>query len=257
MKTILVTFLIALLAASKVHSDGHEKKQSASAPFNMQVNVCTLKPKKTMSDYEKVFNAYVDWAKANEVDVYNARQMPLMTHADIQNPDTYEFLDIMVSSYERQGKGWDLWLTTKEGQKLNAQWQSVADCYVKMASGVLLHSTEALDTDDERVVTWNWCNAKPGVGIEQLMAKHLQIASTIPAESPLMAWATIVPNVGTARAPGEFAHIVAYADMKAYMSLREYRAKGGWRDLRDYYASYADCSGEALNTETVIHRPSL
>ena len=113
MKTILVTFLIALLAASKVHSDGHEKKQSASAPFNMQVNVCTLKPKKTMSDYEKVFNAYVDWAKANEVDVYNARQMPLMTHADIQNPDTYEFLDIMVSPYERQGKGWDLCLTQK------------------------------------------------------------------------------------------------------------------------------------------------
>ena len=48
-----------------------------------------------------------------------------------------------------------------------------------------------------------------------------------------------------------------YADMKKYMSLREYRAKGGWRDLRDYYASYADWSGEALNTETVIHRPSL
>ena len=141
MKNSLVASFIALLAASQVHSDGHEKKQSASVPFNMQVNVCTLKPKKTMSDYEKVFNAYVDWAKANEVDVYNARQMPLMTHADIQNPDTYEFLDIMVSSYERQGKGWDLWLTTKEGQKLNAQWQSVADCYVKMASGVLLHST--------------------------------------------------------------------------------------------------------------------
>jgi hypothetical protein len=32
-------------------------------------------------------------------------------------------------------------------------------------------------------------------------------------------------------------------------------AQGGWRGLREYYQNYADCTGEQLNIETVLHRP--
>ena len=210
-----------------------------------------------MANYEKVFNAYVKWAEKNSVDVYNARQVPLFSHADSQNPETYEFLDILAADFERQGKGWDLWLNTPEGQKLNAQWQSVANCHVKLGTVMMLYYTEAMETDDERLVTWNWCSAKEGVGAEQLMSKHKQVASTITDDAPFIGWAAMVPTVGGANTPGDFAHVVIYPDMQSFMAWREYSANGGWRGLRDYYASYADCHGESLNIETVIHRPAI
>ena len=42
--------------------------------------------------------------------------------------------------------------------------------------------------------------------------------------------------------------------MQGFMRMRRFIAKGGWRNMRDYL-SYADCHGEALNLETVVHRP--
>jgi hypothetical protein len=43
--------------------------------------------------------------------------------------------------------------------------------------------------------------------------------------------------------------------MESFMSRRSLIANGGWKMTRDYYNLYADCSGEMLNTEMVLHRP--
>tara|TARA_B100000767_G_C19689283_1_gene503231 strand:- start:167 stop:937 length:771 start_codon:yes stop_codon:yes gene_type:complete len=254
MKKLFVTLSILLISSLSV-ADGHQAKSAGAAPFSVQVNVCSLKSGKSMANYEKVFNAYVKWAKKNDVDLFNARQMPLFSHADSQHPDGYDFIDILASeSFDRQGKGWDLWLNSAEGRKLATQWQAVANCHVKLGSGMLLYGTEALDTDDERVVSWNWCSAKEGIAVEQLMIKHAQVAATIPDNAPMIGWVVLVPTVGGAHAPGDFAHLTVYPDMQAFMRMREYNAKGGWRNIRDY-SSYADCHGEALNVETIVHRP--
>jgi hypothetical protein len=142
--------------------------------------------------------------------------MPLVSHADSQHPDEYDFIDILASeSFDRQGKGWDLWLNTPGGRKLGAQLQAVADCHVKLGSGMLLHGTKALDTDDERVVSWNGCSAKEGRAVELLMMKHAQAAATIRDNAPMIGWAVLVPTVGAAYAPGDFAHLTVYQICRA------------------------------------------
>ena len=98
------------------------------------------------------------------------------------------------------------------------------------------------------------CKAK--VGFEQLSEKHAEYVAEI-SEDPngLIGWALMFPHTGAADAPGDFAHLAIYPDLESFMARRAMEAQGGWRGLREYYQNYADCSGEQLNTETVLHRP--
>lgn len=252
----LMCVLLAFCITPIAFADHHGSESSAAEPFSVQVNLCTLKQSKDMRDYEKVFNAYVDWAQENNVDLFNARQTPLFTHADAANPLGYEFFDLLAGPFARQGKGWDLWMTTPEGQKLAAKWNEVADCNVRFGTGNVMFSKPEMETDNDRIISWNWCAVNEGVKVEQVMAAHAQRAASITDEAPMIGWVTLVPTVGAANIPGDFAHLVIYPDMESYMRVREYNAKGGWKNMRDYSA-LATCSGEAVNAETVLHRPSV
>ena len=252
----LVCALLTVCLSQIVSADDHTSDSTSAEPlpFSIQVNVCSLKAGKSMKNYEKVFNAYLDWAKENDVDAFTVRQEPLFSHANSANPQGYDFLDMFVSPFSRWGKSWDLWLSTSEGQKLSAKWRETADCDVKLATGVALFMTPEMNSDDNRFVSWNWCSLNDGVEVEELMAAHASIAASITDEAPFIGWATLVPTVGGANAPGDFAHLAVYPDMESYMRMREFNAKGGWKNMRDYYA-LASCSGEAVNVETVLHRP--
>tara|TARA_B100000767_G_scaffold7367_1_gene7285 strand:- start:607 stop:1380 length:774 start_codon:yes stop_codon:yes gene_type:complete len=252
----LIYVLLAFFITQMAFADHHGSEPSTAEPFSVQVNLCTLKQSKNMRNYDKVFNAYVDWAQENNVDLFNARQTPLFTHADATNPLGYEFFDLLAGPFARQGKGWDLWMTTPEGQKLAAKWNEVADCNVRFGTGTVMFSKPEMETDNDRIISWNWCTVNEGVKVEQVMAAHAQAAASIADEAPMIGWVTLVPTVGAANIPGDFAHLVAYPDMESYMRMREYNAKGGWKNMRDYSA-LATCAGEAVNAETVIHRPSV
>ena len=114
----------------------------------------------------------------------------------------------------------------------------------------------ALNEDDDRVVTWNWCTRKEGVSADQLMAKHQSYAASIEDDEPAIGWAILVPRLGAANAPGQFAHIMVYRDFEGLMKAQQNLSDGGWRDRQDYYASYANCNGESVRTETIMRRPS-
>ena len=71
----------------------------------------------------------------------------------------------------------------------------------------------------------------------------------------MIGWALMFPHTGGADSPGEFAHLAIYPDIESFMKRRKMEANGGWRGLREYYQTYADCSGEQLMSETVMLRP--
>jgi hypothetical protein len=140
---------------------------------------------------------------------------------------------------------------------LNEQWQSLAMCHVKQAHGFMLYADqEQMASDDERYVTWNWCTRKEGVTFEEISAKHAEYAADMQEDSGgIIGWLVMLPHTGGADAAGEFAHVAVYPDMETFMARRSMLANGGWQVTRDYFNLYADCTGEMLNTESVLYRP--
>ena len=252
----LGSILLSIFAVPMTMADDHMLNgMNVNKPFNVQANLCKLNAGVTLDDYQDMIEDYFDWAEKYDVDPVFVRQFPLFSHQNMRRPWPYDFVEFLASDYEPWGKGWDLWLTSEDGMALNKRWQSLATCHVKQSNGrVLYANTTALESDDERYVAWNWCTRK--VGVEQLQQKHAEYVAELTRDSNgMIAWALMIPHTGTADAPGDFAHLAVYPDLESFMKRRAMEANGGWRDLREYYQNYAECNGEELYTETVLHRP--
>ncbi|MEC7831087.1 MAG: hypothetical protein VX812_04900 [Pseudomonadota bacterium] len=257
MKKIILfinVFMFLTFSSHLAYADDHS--QELPNVSNIQVNVCKLNDGVTLDQYNLVTNDYIKWSKKNNVETFYVRHFPLFSHASTGNPPTFDFLEILGSSHETSGKAWDLWLNTKEGQKLNARWQEVADCYPKMGTGVTLWSDQkALANADKRVVTWNWCSLNDGVSAEEIVAKHTDMAKNLEGnDQGIIGWAGIIPRLGRASAPGDFTHIIIFPDIKAAMKHQKTIAQGGWKHYRDYEKHYASCTGEELYNVEVLNR---
>ena len=255
-KVWLLAMSVTFFAITSALADDHMLNGlNIQKPFNVQANLCKLNPGVSIEDYDELVEDYFDWAEAEDVEPVFVRQFPLFSHANLRYPFEYDFVEFLASDYERWGKSWDRWLGSEKGKALNARWQSLAMCHVKQAHAVLLYADqEALENDDERYVSWNWCT--PKVGFEQLQQKHSEYVKMMANDSGgIIGWVLFFPHTGGANAPGEFAHLAIYPDVESFMKRRSMEAGGGWRGLREYYQNYADCGGEELNIETVMHRP--
>ena len=254
----LATMLLAVFANPAALADNHMIDNiNVQQPFNIQANLCKLNPGVSLDDYQEMIDDYFDWAKENDVDPVFVRQFPLFSHENLARPWPYDFVEFLVSDYQRWGKAWDLWLTSKDGMALNERWQSLAMCHVKQAHAFMLYADqEQMASDDERYVTWNWCTRKEGVTFEEISAKHAEYAADMQEDSGgIIGWVVMLPHTGGADAAGEFAHVAIYPDMESFMARRSMLANGGWQVTRDYFNLYADCTGEMLNTESVLYRP--
>ena len=225
------------------------------APMNVQTQLCTLKPGKTMAQYNRLNDKYVAWSKKNGVETTFVRSMPFITHRNPNNRSKTEFVEFLVSDHATSGKAWDLWLSTPEGQKLNEEWQSIAQCDMKMATlNTQWANVDALNSDDSRFAMWNWCTRKEGVSVDSLIAKHAAIAKDYPDGVSNIGWFTYMPILGGANAPGTFANIIVFPDMAGLMAHKQWLSEGGWKVRYDYY-NYVDCAGDYVMTEEVLHRP--
>ena len=226
------------------------------APMNAQTQLCTLKPGKTMAQYNRLNDKYIAWSKKNEVETTLVRSIPFITHGNPNNRSKTEFVEFLVSDHETSGKAWDLWLSTPEGQKLNEEWQSIAQCDMKMATlNTQWANVDALNSDDSRFAMWNWCARKEGVSVDSLIAKHAAIAKDYPEGVSNIGWFTYLPILGGANAPGTFANIIVFPDMAGLMEHKQWLSEGGWKVRYDYY-NYVDCAGDYVMIEEVLHRPS-
>ena len=249
---------ILTFGSAGVLADDHEMfagDMDPAEPMSVQAQICNLNDGVSLSDYNKVTEQYKKWAKKNDAEVALFRQFPMMTHNNPSNPYPADFVEFLVTDFENAGTSWDKWMTTKGGQKLAAEWQAVGTCHIKM--GALFTQwadVEAINTDNDRIVTWNWCTRRDGVTHDDLNKAHTAFVEENPEGLGNIGWFTLYPNIGGADAAGEFAHIVVYPNMEGLMEHQEWFAKGGWRGRMDYY-QMADCTGEAVMTEQVLGRP--
>ena len=174
----LAVMLLAVFANPAAQADDHMIDNiNVQQPFNIQANLCKLNAGVDLDDYQEMIDDYFEWAKENDVDPVFVRQFPLFSHQNLSRPWPYDFVEFLVSDYQRWGKAWDLWLTSQDGMALNERWQSLAMCHVKQAHAFMLYADqEQMATDDERYVTWNWCTRKEGVTFEEISAKHAEYA---------------------------------------------------------------------------------
>ncbi|TNF84301.1 MAG: hypothetical protein EP301_10845 [Gammaproteobacteria bacterium] len=256
MKLILtvlgILFGSMALAAESTYSGINLNQANA-----VQMQLCTLKPGKSMANYERVVNNYIEWSEENDVEVFFIRAMPLFVSANPNGGPQFDFMEILISPFDVSGNGWSKWLGTEEGQKLNEQWQDTADCRVSMNSGrIHVIDEQALANTDERAMTFNWCSRNEGVSVEQLVAKHAQMASGWTTASPVKAWLTMVPGLGSRNTPGDFAHILSFDSVNSLMAWQNEQAnEEGWRNRMDYETSYAACTGDNAYYGRVLNRP--
>jgi hypothetical protein len=224
---------------------------------SLQMQLCSLKPGKSMANYSKVVDSYIKWSKENDVEVFVLRAMPMFVSQPPNANMGFDFLEMLMGPYDVSGRGWTKWLTSEEGQKLNAQWQDAADCRVVLNPAVMqVIDQTALNARDDRVMVMNWCTRKDGVTWDQLEAKHQQVAAGWTADSPLKAWGVMYPSLGMRDAPGEFANILSFEDANGLMAWQNNLANnGGWRMREDYMTSYASCSGDNVYYAEVLNRP--
>ena len=257
-KTVLIALISMSLIASLAKADDHETFTGGldpNAPINVQVQVCNLNPGKTQAQYDRMVNKYFAWAKKYDVETTFVRLNSFLTHANPNNPNNYDFIELLGSDFETSGKAWDLWMSTPDGQKLNEEWVSLASCDIKMAAlNTQWAKIDELNSDDDRIAVWNWCSAKDGVSTEQLIAKHAALAEEYSDGLGNIGWFTFYPIIGGANAAGDFAHITVFPDMKGLMEHQEWFASGGWRARSDYY-TYAECQGDQAFVETIMNRP--
>lgn len=224
---------------------------------SVQMQLCTLKPGKSMENYDRVIRDYVTWSKENDVEVFFMRATPLFMSAPQNGQPSIDFFEMLVAPFSVAGNGWDKWLTTEESQKLNARWQDTAECRVTMNAGFIMAlDREALSARDDRVMTFNWCTRNEGVSVDQLQAKHQQMAATWNTDSPVKAWTILAPSLGSRNMPGAFAHLLSFEDVNGLMAWENTKANDeGWRTRMDYETSYAGCVGENVYHMQVLNRP--
>jgi hypothetical protein len=252
-------FSLALLVSGSIFADGHEIKRVAgldlSQSNSLQMQLCSLKPGKKMKDYEASFDAYIAWSKKQGVETFALRLLPMYVTQPNNQPG-YDWIELLAAPFEVSGEGWDKWLTTKEGQALNANWQSIADCRVSLNPIHTLYVDNTITAKDTRIVTMDWCSRLPGVSYDHIQEKHDSMLANRAPNSPVSAWSIVYKGLGMRNAPGEYMHMLSFANnagLNAYMN--NYANNEGWRQREAYQTSYASCSGQNVYFAEVLNRP--
>lgn len=256
MGRILLSFmaLVAIISStSNLKADDH-----LDGPINLQVNVCKLNEGRSIAQYNKAQNAYIKWSKKNDVEVYVARHTPVFSHDDFMNDRGFDFIEILGGSHKVSGKAWDKWLGTKEGQKLAADWQKNATCYVKWGHSYPVYlNEEEIESSSDRYVSWNWCSINDGISYDDLQGQHDLMVDELKKDSNgIMGWFVMAPQTGAAHAPGDFVHLAVFKNIENFMEYKESFANGGWRGYREYNETYASCIGEELYSEKILNNPN-
>ena len=195
-----------LLFSGSVVADDQVTKRVAGLDLSqgnsLQMQLCSLKPGKKMKDYKANFDAYVDWSKKQGVETFALRLTP-MYHSQPNNQSGYEWIELLAAPFEVSGEAWDKWQTTKEGQALNEDWQSIADCSVSLNPIFTLFADETITAKDTRIITMDWCSRLPGVSYDHLQEKHDGMLANRSPDSPVKAWSIMYTGLGMRNAPGD------------------------------------------------------
>ena len=252
----LFTLFGAAVTMSTNAQAGHHDQSEANAMGNgtieaAQLTLCTLNSGKTLKDVEKLIPSI----RAFQTEIGLNSFFGLMTPLFVSRQSTIDFILADFAAFDELAAAWDQFLVSSSGAKVQASLDKIAICNRSLHR--YYHQYTKYSDDDRRVLSFNWCSKKESVSMESLMAKHRSFAD--PANPHILHWGIAAPawGVRTGDLQGEFAHLVGYADMTAALADQsDIASKGGWKERRDYFSSYANCSGENLWKFDIANIPS-
>lgn len=247
MKKIITLFLfyLGLQASSSAFADDHSEGNwivDIGEGVAHMAHICTLKSDATMNDISKIDKKLHKFMDDENIRGFRQILLPLMAVGA-----TYDYIAFDFMDWEELGNEWDLYLGSKTGSAIASEYDKVEDCDALVSAVFPLLRRPEISSDDSRIVTVEWCTRKDGVSADQLNAEHRAIAAEN-ADNELVGWWGVgYPMAGVRDGvfPGDFYHLVNYTDMKTFAAAKNAIAnEEGWRARADYYASYADCTGE-------------
>ena len=245
---------LALLGPAAIVS-AKQAETDYSPIVSLQVNMCYLHEDSDWKDVEALDDSYHVWMKKNGVERIVVRQTPLMFAG---RPERPLYLDFHIGSHQTTGKAWKLWRTTTEGQSMNEEWGRIADCRVMMTTMYRKYIGTVAETGQQRVLEINWCSKNKDKSWQQLAARHIVPEGEAPGGGNAVFWGVMVPQIGGHDMPGDFAHLMTYPDMEAFMAKQAWfdLEKGGER-YQDYNSSYASCRGSNLFSEEILYMTDI
>ena len=196
-------------------------------------------------------HAYFD---SNETPMFRSRLVPLFNAQESQ----LDYVVFEADTYEVFGDDWNGYLTTAEGKALEEAMVEVSTCRSMVSPLYPMYRRDAVLTDDERIVTVNWCTRNSSVSRDALAQRHREFRDNM-GDSEAIFWGIGWPSLGVRDGtfPGQFYHLLVYPDMRA-LAKRESRMAndGGWEMRADYNDNFASCSGEIVLSEKVLRRHS-
>tara|TARA_B100000405_G_scaffold217224_1_gene153734 strand:- start:583 stop:1347 length:765 start_codon:yes stop_codon:yes gene_type:complete len=251
----LITSAITLAFSVTSIADDHKPDWAVEIgnAVAQTVWLCDLINGSTMEDVTRIdkrLHKYLD-----------THQLRIKRDIILPSLDTYSGYDygaLEWATWDEWGRAQDIFSTTEEGQSIAAAYGEIEKCNRWEASVYPIMRDASVMQDATTVATVNWCKRRPGVSTDQLISKHSEIVSRIKDTHPAVWWGVAYPELGVqqGQAPGDFYHYMIYPDYKALAKAKNSQAnKEGWRNLEDYYTSYADCAGQvAVDVETVRWR---
>jgi hypothetical protein len=251
----LITAIVSLAYAASSFADDHKTDWAVEIgdAVSQTVWLCDLINNATMKDVTRV-----DTKLDKFLDKHNARIKRDIITPTLDSYAGYDYGALEWATWEEWGRIQDLVTLSDEGQDVVASYGEIEKCTVWQASVYPIMRDASVIQDKNTVATVNWCKRKPGVSTDQLIAKHREIVGRVQETHPAIWWGVGYPELGVQeeQLPGDFYHYMIYPDYQALARNKNSQAnEEGWRNLQDYYTSYADCVGQvAVTVETVRWR---
>ena len=252
MKIILTTLVLSLLSTAAVQAKEPSSNWIVDIgdAISHTAHLCTLKNGGTMQDIERIDKKLNGFLDAQDIKGFRQILTPLFAAGA-----KYDYIAFDFMAWDEFGKEWDLWLGSKKGAAIAAEYAAIEDCDAIVSAAFPLMRKPEIADDDSRIVTVEWCTRKEGVTQDQLAAKHQQVAKANADRTTAGWWGVGYPQAGVRDNlfPGDFYHLVNYSDMKAFAAAKNSIANNnGWRARAEYYFKFADCTGEhTFTAETV------
>ena len=246
-KNHVIWSLIAtcFLIAPPLQADNHGEAADALA---MESSICALNDGKTIEDLDGFFKVFKKWAKKNDYNTFLTVNTPLYVGGKIDIP----VLMLEFGSYQELGEGWDK--IGENGQELLASLDDVVTCSRNLSHYFPMHSSESMDSDDERVLVVNWCGRHEGVSWDDINEVHAGWSFN----ENIGHAGLIFPALGVRNGdfPGEFGHLRVYPDAAAMLAEQNNISnEEGWRQREKYFDTSAKCAGGNAYLQSVVIRP--
>jgi hypothetical protein len=251
---LVSVFGIMLVASASVPTDTYDGIASSELG-GIQYEVCQLKLGKTLRDADSQTNLSASEFKGLGLELGTINFTPFYNNAT-SSIKSADYITMVYGSIPAFAEGWNKWELSGRAAKIVESRSKVGSCYFKFNHAQYKYTdVPVLEANPRRIVQTEWCKAKLEVTDNELKAQHDSCLASNKSDSSIIAWLTILPQLGQSSRKGSFMHFAVYDSIGALMKNQNWLADGGGAaSMRAYYKTFVDCEGPSVWDGTIAQR---